>query len=103
LRDQSYSSYLIDLGSNLKDLITFQDRLSASKKGSIEIRLDSITGSLIGRCEFDSAEIKNSYVSKECKVTKPIGVKHVFLIYKIDVEKKGNISFLNKNWIKFKE
>lgn len=99
----SYSSYLVDFGSTTKDSLTFQARLSAVKPGSIELRLDSETGPLIGTCVYETTESERTYVTKECKVKNPTGVKHVFLVYQIEKEVKSHNSAasINLNWIKF--
>ncbi len=105
MKDMSYASYLIDFGAKTKDSITFQARISAVKPGRIELRLDSITGSLIGNCAYDSTETDRAYVTKECKVNAPTGVKHIFLVFKMAPEVKFNNSAqsVNLNWIKFKQ
>jgi arabinoxylan arabinofuranohydrolase len=103
MHNMSYSSYLLDFGSEAKDSLTFQARLSAVKSGSIELRLDSITGPLIGNCAYDSTATEKSYVTKEYKVKNPTGVKHVFLLYKMEEDAKyhNSAKSFNLNWIKF--
>lgn len=105
LKNRSYSSYMIDFGPKAKDSLTFQARLSAVVPGSIELRLDSITGTLIGNCVYEITEKESNYVTKSCKVKNPGGVKHLFLIYRMEEEKKYHNSApsLNLNWIKFVE
>ncbi len=105
MKDLSYSSYLIDFGTKAKDSLTFQARLSAVKPGSIELRLDSATGPLVGACAYDSTETQRAYVTRECRVKAPAGLKHVFLIFRMAEEVKFNNSApsINLNWIRFKE
>jgi len=105
LKDMSYSSYKIDFGSKAKDSLTFQARLSAVKSGSVEIRLDSIEGALLGTCEFESTGDIQNWVTKECKVNAPAGIQHVFLVFRGLCEEKFHNSApsVNLNWIKFVE
>jgi hypothetical protein len=83
--------------------LTFQARLASVKPGNIEIRLDSITGTMIGSCAFESKESMEKWVTKECKVNAPTGVKHVFLVFKLDPEVKSEKRpiTINLNWFKF--
>jgi hypothetical protein len=105
MKNLSYASYLIDFGAKSTDALTFQARLAAVKPGSIEIRLDSISGSLLGSCAYDSTENERAYITKECKVNAPAGVKHVFLVFRMAEEVKSNNSAqsVNLNWIRFKQ
>ncbi len=105
MKNMSYASYLIDFGTKTKDSITFQARLSAVKPGNIELRLDSITGLLIGNCAYDSTETDRAYVTRECKVKAPAGIKHVFLVFRMEEEVKYNNSAptINLNWVRFKQ
>lgn len=105
MKDMSYASYLIDFGTKTKDSITFQARLSAVKPGSIELRLDSISGTLMGNLAYDSTETDRAYVTKECKVKIPAGIKHIFLVFKMAEEVKfhNSAQTVNLNWIKFKQ
>jgi len=105
LKNLSYSSYKIDFGPKANNSLTFQARLSSVKSGNIEIRLDSNTGPLLGTCEFENTEGNQNWVTKECKVNAPVGVQHIFLVFRGEEEEKySNASqILNLNWIKFVE
>jgi hypothetical protein len=103
LKNGSYSSYMVDFGSSANESLTFQARLSAVKAGSIEIRTDSFTGPIIGTCSYESTEDLQKWVTKECKINAPAGVKHIFLVFKMEQEAKyrNSAATVNLNWIKF--
>jgi hypothetical protein len=103
LKNLSYSSYKIDFGSKANSSLTFQARLSSLKPGSIEIRLDSEKGTLLGTCEFENTEGLQKWVTKECKVNAPAGIQHIFLVFRGEEEEKYSnaTQILNLNWIKF--
>jgi arabinoxylan arabinofuranohydrolase len=103
LKNLSYSSYKIDFGPKANNSLTFQARLSSLKPGSIEIRLDSEKGALLGNCEFENTEGLQKWVTKECKVNAPAGVQHIFLVFRGEEEEKYSnaTQILNLNWIKF--
>lgn len=105
MKNLSYSSYMIDFGAKLKDSLTFEARLSAAIPGSIEIHLDSVTGPLIGNCVYDSTKSARDYITKKYRVDAPVGVKHVFLLFRRQENGKFNNSAptINLNWIKFME
>jgi len=102
LKTGSYSSYMVDFGPTANESLTFQARLAALKPGSIEIRLNSFTGPIIGTCSFESTQDLQKWVTKECKINAPVGVKHLFLVFKMEDELKFNNSAasVNLNWIK---
>ncbi len=104
MKNTSYSSYMIDFGSGENKPLNFQARLSSVKQGQIEIRLDSIAGKLIGTLDYGVTGTNQSeFFTKECKVIAPAGIKHVFLVYKMDKEVKyhNSAASINLNWIKF--
>ena len=103
LKDQSYSSYRIDFGSKPNSSLTFQAHLSSVKEGTIEIRLDSKSGLLLGTCKFENTGDLKNWVTKECKVDAPAGKKHIFLVFKGIYEEKYHNSAptVNLDWIKF--
>jgi hypothetical protein len=105
LKNSSYSSYKIDFGSKANSSLTFQARLSSVKPGSIEIRLDSNTGPLLGTCEFENTGGLQKWVTKECKISGPAGIQHIFLVFRGEEEVKyhNSAQSLNLNWIKFVE
>ena len=103
LKDQSYSSYMVDFGSKPNSSLTFQAHLSSIKEGTIEIRLDSKSGLLLGTCKFENTGDLKNWVTKECKVDAPAGKKHIFLVFKGIYEEKYHNSAptVNLDWIKF--
>lgn len=104
MKNGSYSSYMIDFGPSENKPLNFQARLSSVKPGQIEIRLDSVVGKLIGTLDYDTTGTnQTAFFTKECKVNAPAGVKHVFLVYKMEKEEKYHNSApsVNLNWIKF--
>ncbi len=105
LKNSSYASYNIDFGPKAKSSLTFQARLSSVKPGSIEIRLGSITGPLLGTCEYGSTGGNQNWETKACNVTAPSGVQHVFLVFRMEEEVKFHNSApsIGLNWIKFIE
>ncbi len=106
LKNNSYSSYLIDFGPKANKSLTFQARLtSVIDNGSIEIRLDSLKGTLLGKCEFPNTDYMQVWKTSECKVDAPAGIQHVFLVYRMkdELQYQQSAATLNVNWIKFKE
>jgi arabinoxylan arabinofuranohydrolase len=103
LKNGSYASYMIDFGPVANESLTFQARLASVKPGSIEIRLDSFTGPIIGTCDFESTEDLQKWTTKVCKVNAPAGVKHLFLVFKMEGEVKYHNSAASVyfNWFKF--
>ncbi len=55
---------------------------SASKGGSIEIRLGSIDGSLLGVCEVDNTGDWQNWKMMSSKIKKTKGVHDVYLVFK---------------------
>jgi len=105
LKNMSHSSYLIDFDSNRKKSLTFQARLSSVKPGTIEIRKDSVTGPLLGICEYENTKGNQKWITKESIVNAPVGINHIFLLFKMDEEVKfhNSAASVNLNWIKFVE
>jgi hypothetical protein len=103
MKNGSYSSYLIDFGAKPKSL-KFQARVTAVKAGSIEIRQSSISGPVLGTCEYDITE-GDQWVTKECKVDAPAGIHPIFLVFKMadEVKYEHSAPTVGLNWIKFVE
>jgi arabinoxylan arabinofuranohydrolase len=104
MKNNSYASYLIDFGSKAKSL-RFQARVTAVKAGSIEIRKDSISGQLLGTCEYNVTAGDQQWITKECKVDAPTGINHIFLVFKMadEVKYEHSAPTVGLNWIKFVE
>ncbi len=84
----------INFGSGAAD---FQARVaSATTGGSIELRLDSVTGPLVGTCPIAGNGEWQTYVDAKCDVSGANGVHDLYLIF------KGGSGYLfNLNWWKF--
>jgi arabinoxylan arabinofuranohydrolase len=103
LKNNSYASYMIDFGAKANESLNFEARLSAVKAGSIEIHSDSFNGPLLGTCTYESTEALQKWVTKDCKVNAPAGIKHIFIVFKMQDDAKFHNSAptVNLNWIKF--
>jgi glucuronoarabinoxylan endo-1,4-beta-xylanase len=86
----------IDFG---KGFPYFEARVaSATAGGNIEIRLDSTTGTLIGKLSVTSTGGWQDYVTKACAVTGAAGVHDLYLVF------TGGAGYLlNINWFRFTE
>ena len=71
---------------------------SANSGGSIEIRLDSETGKLVGTCAVSGTGGWQTWTTKSCAVDGASGVHDLFLVFK-----GGSGSLFNFNWWKFNE
>jgi arabinoxylan arabinofuranohydrolase len=84
----------VDFG---KKAISFEASVaSASTGGSIEIRLDSLTGTLLGTCDIKNTGGAQNWTVQSCKVAKVKGVHDVFLVFK-----GGDGDLFNFDWWKF--
>lgn len=84
----------VDFGSGAT---SFDARVaSAANKGNIELRLDSITGTLIGTCAVESTSGWQTWTTKSCKVSGATGVHDLYLKFT-----GGSSSLFNFNWWKF--
>ncbi len=84
----------IDFGSGAA---SFQARVaSATSGGNIEIRLDSITGTLIGTCPVAGTGAWQTWTNVKCSVSGASGKHNVYLKF------TGGSGYLfNFNWFKF--
>ncbi|MBD7912275.1 glycoside hydrolase family 43 protein [Clostridium cibarium] len=69
---------------------------SASSGGNIELRLDSVTGTLVGTCSVQGTGGWQSWVTKSCNVNGAKGVHDLYLKFT-----GGNGYLLNVNWWQF--
>jgi beta-glucanase (GH16 family) len=69
---------------------------SANSGGSIEIHLDSLTGTLVGTCVVSGTGGWQTWVTKSCSISKVSGSHSVYLKFV-----GGNIDLMNLNWFKF--
>ena len=84
----------VNFGSGVTD---FQARVaSGASGGNIEIRLDSITGPLIGTCKVVGNGAWQTWTDAECKVSGASGIHNVYLKF------TGGSGYLfNVNWFQF--
>ncbi|MFZ5986643.1 MAG: carbohydrate-binding protein [Bacillota bacterium] len=84
----------VDFGSGAT---SFEARVaSETNGGNIEIRLDSLTGKLVGTCEVTGTGGWQTWVTKSCQVTGATGIHDLYLKFTGD----SNYMF-NFNWWKF--
>ncbi|MDP4182212.1 MAG: family 43 glycosylhydrolase [Bacillota bacterium] len=95
----------IENGDNIKvkgvnfgnGAISFDARVaSAASGGNIELRLDSVTGTLIGTCAVSGTGGLQTWTTKSCKVTGATGIHDLYLKFT-----GGSGSLFNFNWWKF--
>lgn len=86
--------YDVDFGNGANG---FQARVaSLNSGGSIEVRLDSPTGTLVGTCIVTTTSSWQNWVTKTTTVTGASGVHDVYLVF------KGGSGYLfNVNWFTF--
>ena len=84
----------IDFGTGA---INFQARVaSATSGGNIEVRLDSLTGTLVGTCSVTGSGGWQTWATRSCTVSGATGVHDVYLKF------TGVSDYLfNINWIQF--
>jgi len=69
---------------------------SASAGGTIEIRIDSLAGKLLGSCDVNSTGDWKKWVTKSCKVSTVKGVHDLYFVFKGKDEQLFNL-----DWWKF--
>ena len=75
-----YKSYDFDSG-----VAAFKATVASIRRGSIEIRLDNLTGPLLGKCSFDNTGGWQTWREVSCPVdNSQAGVRDVFLIFRGD-------------------
>ena len=84
----------VDFGSGAA---SFDARVaSAANGGNIELRIDSLTGTLVGTCAVESTGGWQTWATKSCNVTGATGVHDLYLKF------TGESGYLfNLNWFKF--
>lgn len=84
----------VDFGSGAT---SFQARVaSATNGGNIEIRLDSITGPLVGTCEVKGTGDWQTYTDASCSISGASGKHDLYLKFTGESE-----YLINLNWFKF--
>jgi len=90
VENNSYAKYYVDFGTGASG---FEARACARPKnantggatghgGQIEIRLDSVTGPLIGTCEITANGGVNEYKNYTCAVSGATGLHYIWLVFK---------------------
>ncbi len=69
---------------------------SGASGGSIEIRLDSPTGTLLGTCAVNSTDGWQNWTTKSCSLSGATGKQKVYLVFK-----GGSGNLFNLNWFRF--
>lgn len=83
----------VDFGTGAK---TFEVRAaSGSNGGTVEVRLDSPTGTLVATCTIDKTDGWQAWKTFSCNVTSFTGVKNVYFVY------KGSNEPFRLNWFRF--
>lgn len=73
-----YKSYDFDSG-----VAAFKARVAAVRSGSLEIRLDSLTGPLAGSCSFENTGGWQNWRDVSCQVdNSQAGVRNLFLVFR---------------------
>jgi len=75
---------------------SFDARVASSASGSIELHLDSQTGTLLGTCAIAGTGGVQTWMTKSCTVTGATGVHDLFLKFT-----GGSGNLFNFNWWKF--
>jgi arabinoxylan arabinofuranohydrolase len=70
---------------------------SAGSGGSIEVRLDSQTGKLVGTCAVAGTGGAQTWATKTCAISDASGVHDLFFVF----SGSGTVSLFNFNWWKF--
>jgi len=80
IHDGDYAAYKgFDFDSGVAG---FQARIATMNQGSIEVRLDSLTGTLLGNCPFDNTGGWQDWRDITCKVdNSQAGVRDVYLVF----------------------
>jgi beta-xylosidase len=83
-----------DFGNGAK---SFEARTaSASGGGNIEIRLDSLNGTLLGTCIVRNTGSRQNWASRSCSVKKVKGIHDIYFVFK-----GGQGDLFNFDWWKF--
>lgn len=90
-----YVGYMnVDFGTATADKAEFRIS-SIAAGGSIEVRLGSQTGQLIGKADLPATTDWKSYVTVSCDIANVTGLQHIFLVF------KGTGYIVNLNWFYF--
>jgi len=84
------------------DSLTFRTSggSGAAGTGSVEVRLDSVTGPLLSTVTIAATADANTYASQTFPITDPGGDHRIFLVFRPVAGGPGN-NFFNLNWVEF--
>ena len=83
-------------GLNLSTMKSITARVASKSSGTIEVRLGSISGTLIGTIPVSSTGGNQNWVSNAANITTTTGIQDVYLVF------KGGTGYLfNINWFEF--
>ena len=69
----------VDFGNNIT---AFESRVATTmENGKIEIRLDNLSGTIIGKCKVSATHSVRTYVTASCDISKVVGFHKVFLMF----------------------
>lgn len=71
---------------------------SALNGGSIELRLDALTGQLVGACIVPGTGGWQTYVTVSCDLTNASGLHDLYFVFKGE----GSLDLFNFNWWQFR-
>ena len=86
----------LDFSKGASAAEAFQARVAGMVGGSIEIRVDSLTGTALGTCTVDPTGGATTWKTVSCNLTTPISGKHVLYL-----KFKGTGNLFDLNWWKF--
>ena len=90
----------VDFGSLGCESVHFRVSATSTAAGTIEIRLGSRTGTLIGSCSTQSTGGWSNWTDVTCPVAATTGVHDVYLVY---VPASGKAFVANIEWFRFEE
>ena len=97
IQNFEYVGYMnVDFGSKIANKVLFRVS-SADTGGTIEVRLGSSNGTLIGSVEVPATANWQSYVTITCNIENLTGLQHIYLVF------KGEGYVANLNWFYFLE
>lgn len=99
IQDGDYTSYYgIKFGEGAE---SFSARVSSETTGgTIELRLDSVAGKLIGTCDVSATGGWQEWKTVTCPVSEATGTHELFLVYRS--KSPGSDYLMNINWFQFK-
>ncbi|HMA65247.1 MAG: glycoside hydrolase family 43 protein [Fibrobacterota bacterium] len=82
----------VDFGTGAK---TFEVRAASASSGTVEVHLDSPTGTLVATCTIAGTGGLQTWKTSTCDVTNLTGVKNIYFVY------KGSGEPYRLNWFRF--